>query len=54
MLSFAAWSGPGDRFVMIGQMTCERKMIAECNVQGFVVDKMVFEAKVLGVPLKRG
>lgn len=53
-VKFRGMVRPGDRFVMIGQMTRERKMIAECTVQGFVVDKMVFEAKVQGVPLRKG
>jgi 3-hydroxyacyl-[acyl-carrier-protein] dehydratase len=45
---------PGDRLVLVGQMTRERKMIAECSVQGFVGAKMMFEAKVQGIPLNRG
>lgn len=45
---------PGDRIVFVAQMTKERKFIAECTIQGFVGGKMVFEATVQGIPLKKG
>jgi len=44
---------PGERFVLIGKMTLENKRKSECNVQGFVGSKMVFNAKVRGIPLRR-
>jgi 3-hydroxyacyl-[acyl-carrier-protein] dehydratase len=53
-VKFRGMVRPGDRLVMVGQMTRERKMIAECTIQGFVGEKMVFEAKVQGIPLNRG
>ena len=53
-VKFRGMVRPGDRLVMVGQMTRERKMIAECAVQGFVANKMVFEANVQGIPLNRG
>jgi 3-hydroxyacyl-[acyl-carrier-protein] dehydratase len=53
-VKFRGMVRPGDRLVLIGQMTRERKMIAECYVQGFIGDKMVFDAKVQGIPLNKG
>ena len=53
-VKFRGMVRPGERLVLIGQMTRERKMIAECSVQGFVGAKMMFEAKVQGIPLNRG
>jgi 3-hydroxyacyl-[acyl-carrier-protein] dehydratase len=53
-VKFRGMVRPGERLVLIGRMTRERKMIAECSVQGFVGPKMMFEAKVQGIPLNRG
>ena len=43
---------PGDRLVMVCQMTREKKMVAQCYAQGFVGTRMVFDGKVQGIPLK--
>jgi 3-hydroxyacyl-[acyl-carrier-protein] dehydratase len=53
-VKFRGMVRPGDRLVIVGRMTRERKMIAECSTQGFVGERMVFEAKVQGIPLNRG
>ena len=44
---------PGDRFVLVGKglKIDRRKMLF--SVQGFVGDKMVFHAQVMGLPLSR-
>jgi 3-hydroxyacyl-[acyl-carrier-protein] dehydratase len=44
---------PGERLVLIGKLTLENKRKSECDIQGFVDGKMVFNAKVLGIPLRR-
>jgi len=43
---------PGDRLILVGKMTLENKRKSECVVQGFVGRKMVFNAKVYGIPLR--
>jgi 3-hydroxyacyl-[acyl-carrier-protein] dehydratase len=45
---------PGDRLVIVAHLTRERRMMAECEAQGFVSDTMVFNATVQGVPLRKG
>jgi 3-hydroxyacyl-[acyl-carrier-protein] dehydratase len=44
---------PGERLVLVAQVTREKKFIAQSDVQGFVGRKMVFDAKVSGIPLRR-
>jgi 3-hydroxymyristoyl/3-hydroxydecanoyl-(acyl carrier protein) dehydratase len=44
---------PGDRLVVVAKVTREKKFIAQSDVQAFVGDKMVFDAKVSGIPLRR-
>ena len=44
---------PGDRFVLVGHMTVESKRKSECQLQGFVKNKMVFNGIVHGIPLRR-
>jgi 3-hydroxyacyl-[acyl-carrier-protein] dehydratase len=44
---------PGDRLVLVAKVTREKKFIAQSDVQAFVGEKMVFDAKVSGIPLRR-
>ncbi|HEV3146599.1 MAG TPA: hotdog domain-containing protein [Gemmataceae bacterium] len=44
---------PGERLVLVAQVTREKRFIAQSDVQGFVGSKMVFDAKVSGIPLRR-
>ncbi|HLW67324.1 MAG TPA: 3-hydroxyacyl-ACP dehydratase FabZ family protein [Gemmataceae bacterium] len=44
---------PGDRLLLVAKVTREKKFIAQSDVQAFVGDKMVFDAKVSGIPLRR-
>ena len=44
---------PGDRLVVVAKVTREKKFIAQSDVQAFVGDKMVFDAEVSGIPLRR-
>jgi 3-hydroxyacyl-[acyl-carrier-protein] dehydratase len=44
---------PGERLVLVAKVTREKKFIAQSDVQGFVGSKMVFDAKVSGIPLRR-
>jgi 3-hydroxyacyl-[acyl-carrier-protein] dehydratase len=43
---------PGDRLVMVCQMIREKRLMAQCYAQGFVGNKMVFDGKVQGIPLR--
>ena len=42
---------PGDRLLIVGQITDLRRRIARMNAQAFVGDKMVFEGTIIGVPV---
>jgi len=44
---------PGDRLVMVCRMEREKRMVAQCYSQAFVGNKMVFDGKVQGIPLKQ-
>jgi 3-hydroxyacyl-[acyl-carrier-protein] dehydratase len=44
---------PGDRLVLVGKAKRIHRRQTIFNVQGFVADKMVFEADVIGVPMSR-
>ena len=44
---------PGDRLVLVGKAKRIHRRQTIFNVQGFVGDKMVFEADVIGVPMNR-
>lgn len=42
---------PGDRFVIVGQITVLRRRRAVMEAQAFVGTKMVFEGIIIGVPV---
>src|SRR5262245_25445688 len=44
---------PGERLILVAHVTREKKVIAQSDVQGFVGSKMVFDARVSGIPLRR-
>ena len=41
---------PGDRFWLVGKMIKVNRRQVICEVQGFVSGKMVFEARIIGMP----
>lgn len=43
---------PGDRLLMVCCMIREKRMAAQCYAQGFVNNRMVFDGKVQGIPLR--
>lgn len=45
---------PGDRLVLIGKAMLINRRKTLFNVQGFVGEKMVFHADVIGMPLVKG
>lgn len=51
---FRAPVRPGDRLVLIGKALRINRRQTLFNVQGFVGDKMVFHADVIGMPLLKG
>lgn len=42
---------PGDRFVIVGRIESLKRRIAIFDTQAFVDGKMVFEGKIMGVPM---
>ncbi|HPD14957.1 MAG TPA: 3-hydroxyacyl-ACP dehydratase FabZ family protein [Planctomycetota bacterium] len=42
---------PGDRFIVVGQIESLRRAYAVMQAQAFVGTRMVFEGKIIGVPM---
>lgn len=51
-VQFRAPVRPGDRLILAGRMSLENKRKSECDIQAFVRNKMVFNARVIGIPLR--
>ncbi|MBI2805422.1 MAG: beta-hydroxyacyl-ACP dehydratase [Planctomycetes bacterium] len=45
---------PGERLILVAKELRFNRRQMIFNVQGFVVDRMVFHGDIIGVPLKRG
>ncbi len=50
-VKFRAGVAPGDRLIVLGLQTEERKRRITCKVQGLVKDKVVFEGVIIGMPM---
>jgi 3-hydroxyacyl-[acyl-carrier-protein] dehydratase len=50
-IKFRAGVVPGDRLIVLGLQTEERKRRITCQVQGLVKDKIVFEGVIIGMPM---